>query len=67
LVFATDAVASAICWGTAATSSFMVRMGGDSVVDPHEVGILSKFGDDVTCIVPLGMSCYHWRLYLEPH
>jgi hypothetical protein len=53
-----DAVASAICWGAAATSGFVVSSGSDSVVDPHEVGVLNKLGDDFSCVVPLGLSCY---------
>jgi hypothetical protein len=57
LVFAMDAVVSAICW--AATSSFMVSGGGDSIVDPHEVGVLSKLVDEFSCVVPLSYSCYH--------
>jgi hypothetical protein len=59
LVFSTDMVAFAICWGAAATSGFVVSNGSDSVVDPREVGILSKLGDDFTCTVPLGLPCYH--------
>jgi hypothetical protein len=31
---------------------------GDPVVDPHEVGVFSKLGDDFTCVVPLGLPCY---------
>jgi hypothetical protein len=45
----------------AATSGFVVSIRGylgNPVVDPHEVGIFSKLGDDFTCVVPLGLSCY---------
>jgi hypothetical protein len=58
LVFTTDRVVSAICWGVAATSGFVVSSRSDYVVDPHEVGILSNHGDDFTCAVHLGLSCY---------
>jgi hypothetical protein len=30
----------------------------DSVVNPHEVGVLCKLGDDFTCAYPLGLTCY---------
>jgi hypothetical protein len=59
LVFSMDTIASAICWGAAATSGFVVSSGSDFVVDPHEVGVLGKLGDDFTCAVSLGLSCYH--------
>jgi hypothetical protein len=58
LVFATDVVAPAICWGAAATSGLVISSGGDSVVDPHEVGIFSKLGDEFACVMPLSLSCY---------
>jgi hypothetical protein len=31
---------------------------GDHVVDPHEVGVFSKLGDDFACANPLGLPCY---------
>jgi hypothetical protein len=37
----------------------MVSGGGDSIVDPHEVGVLSKLVDEFSCVVPLSYSCYH--------
>jgi hypothetical protein len=59
LVFSADTVASAVC--RAATSGFVVSSRGylgDPIVDPYEVGVFSKLGDDFTCAVPLGLSCY---------
>jgi hypothetical protein len=58
MVFTTDAVASAICLGVAATSGFVVSNKSDYAVDPHEVGVLSNLGDDFTSVVPLGLPCY---------
>jgi hypothetical protein len=52
-------VAFAVC--RAATSGFVVSSRGylgNPVVDPHEVGIFSKLGDDFTYVVPLGFPCY---------
>jgi hypothetical protein len=43
---------SDFCWIAAATSGFMISDSGDLVVDPHEVGILSKFGDEIACTGP---------------
>jgi hypothetical protein len=31
---------------------------GDPVVDPHEVGVFSKLGDDLTYADPLSLPCY---------
>jgi hypothetical protein len=31
----------------------------DSVVNPHEVGVFRKLGDDFTCAYPLGLTRYH--------
>jgi hypothetical protein len=31
---------------------------GNPTVDPHEVGILSEFGDEVSCTMPLNGSSY---------
>jgi hypothetical protein len=59
-VFAANAIVTAICWGAASTSGFVISGGGDSVVDPHEVGVFSELGDDFTCAVPLGLSCYRY-------
>jgi hypothetical protein len=56
LVFATDVIASVICW--AATSGFVVSGGGDSIVDPHEEGVFSKLGDEFACVVSLSCPCY---------
>jgi hypothetical protein len=36
----------------------VVCSGGDSVVDPHEVGVFSKLGDDIAMVVPLSLSFY---------
>jgi hypothetical protein len=36
----------------------VVSSGSDSVVDSHEVVILSKLGDDFAYAVPLGLPCY---------
>jgi hypothetical protein len=30
----------------------------DSVVDPHELGILRELGDDFSCAHPLSLTCY---------
>jgi hypothetical protein len=30
----------------------------DSVVNPHEVGVFSKLGDDFTRTYPLSLTCY---------
>jgi hypothetical protein len=51
-------VASGVCWGVGAASVFVVSSEGDTVVDPHEVGVFSKLGDDFACVVPLSLSCY---------
>jgi hypothetical protein len=37
----------------------VVSGSGGSVVDPHEVGVLSKLGDEFACAVPLSCLCYH--------
>jgi hypothetical protein len=50
-----NTVASTICW--AVTSSFVVSGGGDSIVDPHEVGIFGKLGDEFACMMPVSYSC----------
>jgi hypothetical protein len=57
-VFARDVVASTICRDVATTSGFVVSSSDGSVVDPHEVGILSKLGDEFACAVPLSCPCY---------
>jgi hypothetical protein len=36
----------------------VVSSGGDSIVDPHEVGIFSKLGDEFAYTMPLSLSCY---------
>jgi hypothetical protein len=46
----------------AATYSFVVTvLGGrrlvDPVVDPHEVGIFSELGDDLSSVYALGLTC----------
>jgi hypothetical protein len=46
----------------AATCSFVVAGPGgrrlvDSVVDPHEVGVFSEFGDDLSSAYALSLSC----------
>jgi hypothetical protein len=58
VMFSTDAIAPAICWGVATTSGFVISSGGDSVVDPHEVGVFSKLGDEFSRVMPLSLSCY---------
>jgi hypothetical protein len=30
----------------------VVSSGSDSIVDPHEIGVLGKLGDDVSCASP---------------
>jgi hypothetical protein len=63
-MFPSGTVASTIRW--TATSGFVVRVvtssGGrylsDSVVNPHEVGVFRKLGDDFTRAYPLGLTCY---------
>jgi hypothetical protein len=43
-------------------SGFMSSDGGylgDPVVNPHEVGVFSELGDDLTRADPLGVPCYH--------
>jgi hypothetical protein len=43
-------------------SSFMSFDGGylgDPVVNPHEVGVFSELGNDLTRADPLGLPCYH--------
>jgi hypothetical protein len=58
-VFTVDTVASVLC--RAVTSGFVVSSRcylDNPVVDPHEVGVFSKLGDDFTCAVSLGLSCY---------
>jgi hypothetical protein len=40
-------------WSAAATSGFMISGSGNPFVDPHEVGIVSEFGDEFDCSVPL--------------
>jgi hypothetical protein len=57
-MFSMTAVAIAICWDAATTSGFMVSNRGDSVVDPHEVGVFNKVVDEFTCVMPLSLSCY---------
>jgi hypothetical protein len=64
LLFPADTIASAIC--RAATGSFMVssfmssdgRYLGDPIVNSNEVGVFSKFRDDLAHANPQSMSCY---------
>jgi hypothetical protein len=37
----------------------MVPDSGGPIVDPHEVGVLSEFGDEFAYAVPLSYSSYH--------
>jgi hypothetical protein len=32
---------------------------GDPVFNPHEVGVFSELGDDLSRADPLGLPCYH--------
>jgi hypothetical protein len=46
----------------AATCGFVVARSGwrrlvDSVVDPHEVGVFSKLGDDLSSVYALSLAC----------
>jgi hypothetical protein len=54
-----DAVAPDFCWGAATTSGFVIPDSDGPVVDSHEVGVLSKFGNEFTSVIPLSCSCYH--------
>jgi hypothetical protein len=62
-VFTANSIAAAIYWGAAATSSFVISSGVDSVVDTHEVHVFSKLGDDFICAVPLSLSFYHCDIH----
>jgi hypothetical protein len=42
----------------AATSGFVICGSGNPIVNPHEVGILDKFGDEVACTMLLNISSY---------
>jgi hypothetical protein len=58
------AVASTIRWTAASSfmvSGFMSSERGylsDPVVDPHEVGVFGKLGDEFARVYPLSLTCY---------